>query len=758
MARSPLFSGRARLQRYLAASALVVAPLLAAIDAPAEPMPVAKQAGLLRLAVQEYGEGVGSDGRTAAPAEIAIAEEILRLVAASAPSPELARMAELVAARAAPQAVAEAFGAWMAMHGAGIEPPLPAVSPSVAQGKQLFERYCTSCHGGAADGHGPLASLIEGPPPANFGDGEFMGGETPAEFFQAISFGVPGTAMPQWDGILSEAERWDLVAFLWTVRAGKPEAAALAACRACHAPGAGAADLTGPGALAALSDTEVDRRLTALPQHPSAGAGPADGTVALARGLSFAMESATASTSTPEVDVRHIARALDLIVSEYRGAVAGGAVVNAVDYGEARLFHARLAGDLEALVSSGRLPSDSNVAEALRRIEQGILARAEPAEVEREVASLSTVLLPRLGLERVEQAALASVRELVDRAEREAAASAREAADRLLEAYMAFEPVERRLAALDPDLAGRLERTFTQARAELLGGRPARAHFAALRQDLARAEKSMAVPASGHADFITALLIIVREGLEAILVISALAAYLTKAGHLTARTWLYGGAVVGIGASLATAFVIEAVLGGLGLGKEVLEGITMLVAAGVLFSVSYWLISKVEARHWQRYIRERLNRALGAGSNLALAGASFLAVYREGFETVLFFRALVASASGTAPVTAGFAFGCLLLVGLYVAIARFSVRIPIRPFFTGTGILLYVLAFRFLGAGIAELQAAGTLPLTPVVWWPDLPVLDMAGNLETAAAQLAMILAAVAAAAVIGTGPRSRAA
>jgi high-affinity iron transporter len=722
-------------------------------------MPAAKQAGLLRLAVQEYGEGVGSDGRVAAPAEIAIAEEILKVVGASAPSPELARIAEMVAARASPDAVAQAFGAWMTVHGAGIQPPLPAVLPSVATGQRLFERYCTACHGAAADGRGQLAELIEGSPPANFTDSGFMSGETPAEFFQAISFGVPGTAMPQWEAVLGEAERWDLIAYLWTVRGGKPLPSTLDECRQCHGPGASATDLTGPGALISLSDVEIERRLAERSDHSKLSGRSAGQAVTIARWLGFAADAEIASAAAPQLDVRHVARALDLITSEYRTAVSGRAVVNAVDYAEVQLFLGRLTVDLNSLVALGRVSPDPRFSAGITQIQKAILEKAEPADVDRAVAALSSSLLPQLGLEQAEQAEVTAVLALVDRAEQEAAESPQAAAERLLEAYMAFEPVERRIAALDPDLAARLESAFTRARAELLANRSAQAEFAVMREGLAKTGERITAPASGYADFVTSLLIILREGLEAILVISALVAYVTRAGQQQARAWLYWGAVVGIGASLATAVAIEMVIGRLGLGKEVLEGATMLVAAVVLFSVSYWLISRVEARHWQEYIQGRLNRALGTGSSLALAGASFLAVYREGFETALFYRALSVNAASMSAVAAGFILGCVALSALFVGITRYSVRIPIRPFFTGTGLLLYVLAFRFLGAGIAELQAAGTLPLTPVRWWPDLPLLDMAGNLETALAQLAMIAAAaVAAVVMIGRAPRPRSA
>src|SRR5262249_35014108 len=132
--------------------------------------------------------------------------------------------------------------------------------------------------------------------------------------------------------------------------------------------------------------------------------------------------------------------------------------------------------------------------------------------------------------------------------------------------------------------------------------------------------------------------------------------------------------------------------------SDVLEGAAMLLAAAVLFWVSYWIVSKAEAERWQRYIQGKVQHALAAGSTTTLAAAAFLAVYREGFETVLFYQALLGSApAGDVAVGAGFATGALALAGVYVVFNRFGRRLPIRPFFLGTGALLYAMAVIFAG-------------------------------------------------------------
>jgi high-affinity iron transporter len=159
-----------------------------------------------------------------------------------------------------------------------------------------------------------------------------------------------------------------------------------------------------------------------------------------------------------------------------------------------------------------------------------------------------------------------------------------------------------------------------------------------------------------------------------------------------------------------------------GAEREALEGWTILLATGVLFWVSYWLVSKAQADRWQAYVQSRVERAVGRGALFGLAFLSFVVVFREGFETVLFYEAIAARARGTSDqslILAGFFTGCGALVVLYALFQRLGPRIPLRAFFTVTGGLLYFMAFRFAGAGIRELQEASVVPNTPVAWLPD---------------------------------------
>jgi high-affinity iron transporter len=146
-------------------------------------------------------------------------------------------------------------------------------------------------------------------------------------------------------------------------------------------------------------------------------------------------------------------------------------------------------------------------------------------------------------------------------------------------------------------------------------------------------------------------------------------------------------------------------------------------------------------------VKSKVNDALTSGSSLALASAAFLAVYREGFETVLFYKALFltgASSGSSMPIVAGILVGASILVGVYFAISRFGVRLPLRPFFGVTSAFLYYMAFVFAGKGVAELQEGGVLPTTIVSWAPRVPALGIYPTLESLLAQgvLAILLLA----------------
>ena len=225
--------------------------------------------------------------------------------------------------------------------------------------------------------------------------------------------------------------------------------------------------------------------------------------------------------------------------------------------------------------------------------------------------------------------------------------------------------------------------------------------------------------------FLGAFGIIVREGLEAILVIAAIIAYLTKSGNGGSLKNVYIGAAAGVVASFIAAAVLawaKQAFVGAGLAQEVIEGITALIAVCVLFYVSNWMISKAEAASWSRYIDGKVQSSVEQGSAFALAFTAFLSVFREGAEVVLFYQPMLAEGN-PGMVWAGFGVGCVLLVFVYLAITKLSIRLPIKVFFTATSILMAVMCVSFLGSGIKELAEGNVFDLTLRV--PGVPENDV---------------------------------
>jgi High-affinity Fe2+/Pb2+ permease len=242
-------------------------------------------------------------------------------------------------------------------------------------------------------------------------------------------------------------------------------------------------------------------------------------------------------------------------------------------------------------------------------------------------------------------------------------------------------------------------------------------------------------------------MIILREGVEAIIIITAIIAYLVKSGHTDKLKVIYNGCIAALVLSVITALLVKWVFKVSAASMELMEGATMLLAAMVLFSVSYWLISKAEAQKWTSYIKEKVGDSLSSTSLKSLWFAAFLAVYREGAETVLFYQALASgtSASGTMAVAGGFLVGSILLVGIYLGMRYGALRLPLRPFFIGTGALLYYMAFVFAGNGMMELIEGKLFEPTLIPWAPSLPLAGVYPYIQTLFPQLLIVLAAVAA-------------
>ena len=270
-------------------------------------------------------------------------------------------------------------------------------------------------------------------------------------------------------------------------------------------------------------------------------------------------------------------------------------------------------------------------------------------------------------------------------------------------------------------------------------------------QDEVTTLETKGVESGGWGMFLQAFLILLREGVEAILVLVGIIAYLGRAGHDKEISIVYNWAIAGIIASFISAYLFVSVLDNTtttGSGREIIEGCTALFAVLVLLGTSAWMGGKSNAKAWKSYIDSQVKLTLSTGKSRALGFAVFLAVYREGAEVILFYQALFNNAIGDVDmIWGGFVAACAALALLFFLMQRGALRIPIGPFFKVTSAFMFALAVTFLGGGLKELQEADVIP-TSVIESIPVPSIDLLGiypTYETVVPQILLILAAVAA-------------
>jgi high-affinity iron transporter len=318
------------------------------------------------------------------------------------------------------------------------------------------------------------------------------------------------------------------------------------------------------------------------------------------------------------------------------------------------------------------------------------------------------------------------------------------AEDLAASAYLhGFDLVEATLAAVDRRLKMTVEAEMLGYRA-LLKKREAVAAVATtadrLQALLSEAQQKLAVtrlPPS--ATFLSAFVILLREGVEAVLVLAAIFALLIKGERRDAFPYVHAGWIAALALGGITWLVAPYVV------AIVTEGVTALVAAAVLLYVGFWMHGMAYAERWRTLLHGQLQGALSARTMWALALVSFLPVYREAFETVLFYQALwVQVAPAYVPVLGGFVSAAVALAILGWLIFRGSSRLPLGFFLGATSLLLTALAVVFVGRGVAALQEAGTLPVNPVNL-PSIPVFGLYPTVQGLVLQVlvALVIASV---------------
>ena len=661
----------------------VLIAAIAALISYAAPASVSAQEGpakrlssIVGVAVEEYGKGIDASGRLISQDEydeavsfLKDAKDVAARLSGGRTAPAQAALDSLIAAVLAKRPPSElgplherftdALGSEGALD-------LPSKTINLAEGRAIYERSCASCHGSGGMGDGP-ASIGMTPPPPAIGTHAVMREVSPALMFRIVSVGIAGTKMVGWADRLTADERWNVVAYVNSMRSSPGQIAEgeglyTQRCMSCH--GARGAD-DGPAATT----------LSKLP--PELG--------------SFAWQAERSDAAIAEA---------------IRSGMPGTAMPPSRDITD---------GELATMVAYVR-------SLAMKQPPRPTLAgnrSGDAVETSRDVMRLL-------------DESLAAAR----------AGRTIEASDRAFDSYIAFEPLETPARAKNPGLVANLERQFADFKGAVKSSDVRRAEQA---RDAISAGMPTIIdltrPTTGKfSAFLQSFLIILREGFEAILVIGAVVAFLLKTGHRERLRSIWLGVGAALVASGATAVILATILSAVPATRELIEGATMLVAVAVLFSVSYWLISKVEAAKWQQFIRGKVNAALEHGGGTALAFVAFLAVYREGAETALFYQALFNEGTGNGlPIALGLLVGFGALAVVFTLFYRFGVRIPLRPFFATTSVLLYYMAFVFMGKGIRELQEGNLMSITVLPGFPHIEALGLFPSVETLLGQTLLL-------------------
>lgn len=236
-------------------------------------------------------------------------------------------------------------------------------------------------------------------------------------------------------------------------------------------------------------------------------------------------------------------------------------------------------------------------------------------------------------------------------------------------------------------------------------------------------------------------LILLREGLEALLIVIGLVAFVKRAGQEQAKKWIYLGAIAGIAISAIAALIMSTVFQSvtIGISRERMEGYIGLLAAALMIGVGIWLHSKATVLSWNQYISKRLNNAISKQSIWAMAFISFLSVFREGAETIVFYAGIAPNMSTTEFAT-GIALALSILLLAAIILLRMTGRIPIHRFFAVATFFIYVLAFKIIGVSIHTLQLTNVLPTHVLSGLPIVNIIGFYPTVETITAQLILLL------------------
>lgn len=312
-------------------------------------------------------------------------------------------------------------------------------------------------------------------------------------------------------------------------------------------------------------------------------------------------------------------------------------------------------------------------------------------------------------------------------------------------AYMeGIEPIEKQLRSTDPGLMERLEDQMNNTHRIITEHRSLIEISDSLKASKELISQAGKVLSKGEMSFWIALLmsisILLREGLEAFLVIMVILGIINASGMRSSKIYVHAGwmlaAVCGVILWLIGGQLIQAHMSQV----ELMEGSIALIAVAMLLYIGFWLHGKSEASKWKEYVTTQIKRFAGGGSLFSLFAFSFIVVFREVFESVLFLSAINVESSGRQEhaIVLGVLLAFALVIALAYMVLRFSARLPIPKLFKVSSIVMGILAVILMGKGLHSLQETGIIPIHGITFLPHIELLGLYPTMETLSAQLAI--------------------
>lgn len=323
------------------------------------------------------------------------------------------------------------------------------------------------------------------------------------------------------------------------------------------------------------------------------------------------------------------------------------------------------------------------------------------------------------------------------------------AKDLALQSYLqGIEPVEPRLQAVDSSIVVEIEEAMIAVRGAIEKRAPASELEEKITSALTTIDKADSLLGTKGVDarvaFVAASGILLREGFEAALLILSLLSVIRAMGAKRAAHWVHGGWILAVALGVLCWFLLGVVFDVSGAARELMEGFTSIFAVFVLITVGFWLHRHAEIGRWTKFLREKVQHAVDTKNLIGLASISFLAVFREALETVLFLRVIWfdADQSARTSMLSGLGITFVFIIASSWAAIRFSAKLPVSKLFQFSAYIMGALAFILTGKGVHSLQEAGTVSVHSIVPYLRWELLGVYPSVETLLSQI-LVLALV---------------